>query len=268
LHADRAHQSTVGVVIPAKDEEKNIAWVLSRLPAMVDEVIVVDGRSTDGTVRSTLENRPDARVVRQPGRGKGDAIRAGLLASRAEIVVLLDADGSMHPREIPRFVHMIENGFDVVKGSRFLLGGGSSDITWVRRAGNELFRVLVNVLYGMHFTDLCYGYFALRRDCLPQLLLRSEGFEIETEFTLRAIRSKLRICEVPSFEATRHTGLSQLRTFRDGARVLGTLIGDRISMPLDKTINLLDEPFGTFEAAYDSFEGPSNVEALPVSAVS
>jgi glycosyltransferase involved in cell wall biosynthesis len=217
----------VSVVIPTLNEEQNIGWVLERLPPMVDEVLIVDGRSTDGTIEAALAARPDARVILEPRPGKGAALRAGFEAARGDYIVMLDADGSMHPDEITRFVDVLRDGGDLVKGSRFMPEGGTSDITVIRKVGNAGLRGLVNVLYGCRFTDLCYGFFAFRRDALVKMGLRSDGFEIETEIVVRAIRAQLRITEVPSFESPRRSGDSNLSAWRDGRRVLRTVLHER-----------------------------------------
>jgi glycosyltransferase involved in cell wall biosynthesis len=214
----------VSVVIPTLNEEQNIGWVLERLPAVVDEVLIVDGRSTDGTIQAALAARPDARVILEPRPGKGAALRAGFEAARGDYIVMLDADGSMHPDEITRFVDVLRDGGELVKGSRFMPDGGTSDMTVVRKAGNAGLCGLVNVLYGCRFTDLCYGFFAFRRDALVKLELKSDGFEIETEIVVRAVRAQLRITEVPSFESPRRYGDSNLNAWRDGRRVLRTVL--------------------------------------------
>ena len=133
----------------------------------------------------------------------------------------------MSPEDIPQYVYFLEQGFDFVKGSRFIGGGGSLDITPLRRAGNRALLAVANVLYGTRLTDLCYGFFAFRRQYLDHLDLRSSGFEIETEVTIRACVSGLRIVEIPSLEHPRRTGHSNLRAIRDGQRVLRTLIDER-----------------------------------------
>ena len=225
----RRFRPLVSVVIPARNEEGNIAWVLDRLPRDVHEVVIVDGHSTDRTVEEALARRPDAIVVHDNARGKGDALRTGFGACTGHFIVMLDADGSMDPREIPRFVDALVAGSDIVKGSRALPGGGSADLTTVRDAGNRVLCQMVNELYGASFTDLCYGFFALRRACLPQLMLCSDGFEIETEIVVCALKAGLRVTEVPSFELPRRTGMSNLRTFRDGARVMAMLARRRVA---------------------------------------
>jgi glycosyltransferase involved in cell wall biosynthesis len=216
----------VTVVIPAKDEARNVAWVLRRLPVTVDEVILVDGHSTDDTMAVARAVRPDVIAIMEEGRGKGAAMRTGMALATGEIIVTIDADGSMNPEELDRYVDAARDA-DLVKGSRFARRGGSADISVFRRCGNAGLRYAVNWLYGARLTDLCYGYCALRRSALAQLDLRCDGFEIETEMTVRALKTGLRVTEVPSFEAPRRYGRSHLNAVRDGIRVLRTLLRER-----------------------------------------
>jgi glycosyltransferase involved in cell wall biosynthesis len=224
-------RATASVVIPTLNEERNVAWVLARLPAGLHEVIIVDGGSTDDTVEIARAVYPRVRVLVERRPGKGAALRAGFAEASGEYVVMLDADGSMNPSEIPRFIWALDNGCDLVKGSRFAPGGGTSDMTAVRRVGNGALMATVNVLYRTSFSDLCYGYMAFRRDRLSALRLDSDGFEIETEMVARAVIAGLRIAEVPSFENERGCGHSHLRPWRDGRRVLNTLLSERFILP-------------------------------------
>lgn len=217
---------STSVVIPAKDEARNIGWVLQRMPSSVDEVIIVDGLSRDGTVEVAKMIAPDVIAVHELRPGKGAALRAGFDAATGDCVVILDADGSMDPVEIERFVRSIALGADLVKGSRFALGGGSTDITPLRTLGNRALLGLVNRLFGTKFTELCYGYMAIRRSEIDRLELDADGFEIETQIVTRSVRAGLRIVEVPSQEFERRTGQSNLRAFRDGWRVLRTIIAE------------------------------------------
>jgi len=223
--------ATISVVIPARNEAANIGWVLRRLPACVDEVVLVDGRSTDGTVDVAREIRPDLVVVTDSGRGKGAALRQGFAAATCDWVVMIDADGSMDPEEIELLVTGLAAGNDLARGSRFAHGGGTADITWVRRMGNAALLATANVLFGTLNTDLCYGFAAFRRQAVESLQLDADGFEIEAQFYLRATRSGLRICEVPSFEAPRRSGMSSLNAVRDGCRILSTIFRERVSAP-------------------------------------
>jgi glycosyltransferase involved in cell wall biosynthesis len=215
---------TVSLVIPVKNEARNIAWVLEQIADDVDEVILVDGNSTDATLITARSARPDVKVVTQEGNGKGSALRTGFLAASGDIIVMMDADGSMAPQEIRHYLHFLTNGYDFVKGSRFIAGGGSADITPFRRLGNRFLLGVFNSLYGADLTDLCYGFCAFHRRYLDLLALSATGFEIEAEMVTRAMQAGLRIAEVPSFEAPRRTGTSNLRSIRDGVRVLRTVV--------------------------------------------
>lgn len=220
---------TVSLVIPAMNEAKNITWVLMHVPDLVDEIILVDGNSTDGTVEVAKRIRPDIVCAKDPGGGKGAALRAGFAAATGDYIVMMDADGSMDPAEINRYVAMLDNGYDLIKGSRFMTGAGSTDITWLRQKGNAALLLMVNKLFGQNLTDLCYGYCGFRRDCLPDMSLSSDGFEIETEITVQAFNANLRVAEVPTMEAPRGHGESNLNTWGDGLRVLRLLIAGRLA---------------------------------------
>lgn len=222
----RDRRTRVSVVVPAINEERNIGHVLSALPDDLHEVILVDGDSRDKTVEAARRAYPGVKVLRQSGRGKGDAFRTGFAAVTGNLVVMLDADGSADPAEIPRFVEALEAGADFAKGSRFLEGGGSDDITRLRSLGNTFLSGTANVLHGTHFTDLCYGYNAFWARCLPFISLDAPGFEVETLINLRIASAGMKITEVPSYEANRISGQSNLKTFRDGFRVLGTILGE------------------------------------------
>lgn len=218
---------TVSAIVPTLNERDNLPHVLPLIPSQVTEVILVDGHSTDGTVQAAKELMPSIRVVHQEGRGKGNALRSGFHVATGDIIVMLDADGSTDPREIPRFVHALLAGADFAKGSRFLHGGGTSDMPFHRRWGNGSFVRMVRAMYGGQFTDLCYGYNAFWRRVLPVLDLDGDGFEIETMMNIRALRAGLRIIEVPSFEDRRVFGEGRLRTIPDGWRVLRTIWSER-----------------------------------------
>jgi glycosyltransferase involved in cell wall biosynthesis len=224
-----ASTMTVSLVIPVRNEARNVAWVLEQITDDVDEIILVDGRSTDATVITARSYRPDITVVSQQGTGKGDALRAGFAAATGDVVVMMDADGSMAPQEIRHYLHFLANGYDFVKGSRFIAGGGSLDITPFRRAGNKFLLAVFNSLFDSELTDLCYGFCAFHRRYLDLLGLQATGFEIEAEMTVRASQAGLRIAEVPSMEMPRRYGKSNLRAIRDGLRVLRTVLRDHRS---------------------------------------
>lgn len=217
---------TVSVVIPALNEARNLPHALAGLPPDVSEVIIVDGHSTDGTAAVAATCRPDAKILVQDGKGKGNALACGFKAVTGDITVMLDADGSTDPIEVPRFVAALTEGFDVVKGSRFVRGGGSADMTFVRRVGNRLLTRVVNQLWGVRYTDLCYGYIAFWTRCLTSFFAECSGFEVETLMNIRVATSGLKVTEVPSFEAKRLHGTSNLKVGRDGTRVARTILAE------------------------------------------
>jgi glycosyltransferase involved in cell wall biosynthesis len=215
----------VSVIIPTLNEAENLRCVIPQLSRRY-ELIVVDGGSTDGTVEVVRALNHDAIVVHQTGRGKGDALLCGFRAASGEIIVTFDGDGSARADEIPRFVEALEDA-DFAKGSRFIKGGGSADLTRLRRFGNRFLCGLVNLVHRTAYTDLCYGFNAFRRSCLPFMPDSAPGFEIEAAVNIRIARADLRVTEVPSYEDLRHFGHSNLNAFRDGFKILWVLIRER-----------------------------------------
>jgi glycosyltransferase involved in cell wall biosynthesis len=213
----------VSVVIAALNEAENLPHVLPRIPDWVDDVLLVDGHSSDGTVEMARALLPSIRVIDQEGSGKGAALRSGFAAADGDIIVALDADGSTDPAEIPAFVGALIAGADFAKGSRFLQGAGTTDMPFYRRLGNHGFVLLVRLLFGGGYTDLCYGYNAFWASTLPRLQLDCDGFEIETLMNVRALRVGLKVVEVASYESPRIHGSGRLRTIPDGWRVLRTI---------------------------------------------
>ena len=216
----------VSIIIPTKDEEKNLRIVMNNIRKFFRkrhytyEIIIVDKYSTDNTVKISKKYR--ARVL-YDDLGKGSAIRKGLNAAKGNIIITMDADCSHIPQEIGLLVEGIECGFDICMGSRFIQGGGTEDMPWYRRAGNKFFVSLVNLLWGMHYSDLCYGYRSFKKSCIKKLDLKSNGFGIETEIAIHASKNRLRVLEVPSFEKNRFHGSGNLRTFKDGWLILKTI---------------------------------------------
>jgi hypothetical protein len=232
----------VSVVVPTRNEARNLEVVLPAIAAVrpaVHEIIVVDGHSSDDSIGAARRALPWVRAITQTRKGKGNAMACGFAAATGDVIVMFDADGSADPTEIPAFVNALVAGADFAKGSRFAPGGGSDDITLLRRSGNAGLNGVANALFGTSYTDLCYGYNAFWADLLPLLdlpdptapaptdgMLWGDGFEIETVLNCRIAAAGLRITEVPSVERQRIFGETNLRTFADGTRVLRTLLSE------------------------------------------
>ncbi len=218
---------TVSVVIPTLNEAKNLAHVFSRMPADIHEVIIVDGLSTDGTPAMAVSLRDDVRIVMVTQRGKGAALTAGTAAATGDIVVLMDADGSTDPAEIPKFVAALVAGADFAKGTRCVPGGGSTDFTVGRKVGNWILSNIANAMYGTAYTDINYGYNAFWKSLTERVDFTCDGFEVEALMSVRVAKAKVKVAEVPSFEFPRIHGISKLSVHRDGLRVLSTIFKER-----------------------------------------
>jgi Glycosyl transferase family 2 len=232
---------TVSVVIPALNEETNLPLVLEGLPP-VDEVVIVDGGSADDTVAVAREVRPDAVVVRQTRTGKGNALICGFAASRGDIVVTLNADGSTDPGEIPRYVDALISGAEVAHGSRYRDGGGNLVGRPLDRFGNAVLSRLVNALFGTRFTDLGYGYNAYWRSLLPALdlpgvdvpglkrgqRLWGDGPEIEPLINIRVAAQGMRVVEVASIGYPPIHGVREHRMLRRALRALRAAFAEYI----------------------------------------
>jgi glycosyltransferase involved in cell wall biosynthesis len=231
----------VSVVIPTLNEARNLPHVFAKLPDGLHEVIIVDGHSVDDTVATARKLRPDVRIVSQNRSGKGNALACGFEEVTGDIIVMVDADGSADPAEIPQFIKALLDGADFAKGTRFADGGGSCDITRLRSLGNRMLSGLVNTLCRTKYSDLCYGYNAFWRHFVPVFGLDVEtdvpvdggtklwgdGFEVETLINIRIAQADLKVTEVPSYEHSRIHGVSNFSAARDGWRVLRTILTER-----------------------------------------
>jgi hypothetical protein len=280
----KAGGPSVSVVVPAMNESRNLPWLAARMPGGIAEIILVDGRSQDDTVAVARSLWPGVRVISQTRRGKGNALACGFEAATGDVIVMIDADGSMDPGEIPYFVAALEAGADYAKGSRFAPGGGSSDITRMRAWGNRSLNRLTGAVHKTSYTDLCYGYNAFWRRVLPVLDLHAgdlagdslachwgDGFEVETLINIRVHLAGLTITEVPSFETPRLHGVSNLNAVSDGMRVLSIIAKESQALrrgaqlrrdvvaavlrprlePVGSTADVRQAPVDPYPAAYD-----------------
>jgi glycosyltransferase involved in cell wall biosynthesis len=230
----------ISIIIPAKNEEANIYRLISEIPLPVFEVIVIDGNSVDNTYNIAKSHPKCTKVVRQTAKGKGAALSRGFAESSGDIIITLDADGSTNPNEIPIFINEINGGANLVKGSRKIRNGGSEDLTLFRDLGNLFLTSVANILFKTKWTDLAYGYLAMSRELLSELkidkfddeysakLKYGQGFEIESLICCRTAKLGYQIKEVASFERSRWSGSSNLKSIPDGFRALFSIIKEHL----------------------------------------
>ncbi len=216
----------VSAVICTKNEEETIYGIVSKTRKYVDEVIVVDGSLDKTTAERAKE--AGAKVVKDRGRGKGEAIQLGIREARGEVIVFLDGDGSHDPEDIPRIIDPIKRGIaEHVTGSRFMGGSdefyGSLERTF-RFLGTQVINFLVSLRFGKRITDTQNGFRAVRKDVLKSLNLRERITTIEQEMVIKTLKKGYRLMEVPAHEYSRKFGKSKISLLRDGWRYVFSLI--------------------------------------------
>jgi glycosyltransferase involved in cell wall biosynthesis len=217
---------SVSVVLCTLNEVANVPFVMKEIPDWVDEIILVDGGSVDGTVERALQIRPRVRVVHQTRPGKDTAVRDGVALAQGEIVVTLDCDGETSPHDIRSFLDPLLDGYDFAKGSRFVSGDGDKSL--LRLLGNRVIVRFFNMLYSTRFTDVCSGLNALWRVRAEHAgVWPSQGWKYEPRLVARAIRRKLRVVEVPQHSKGRQAGRSKLPNFRQGFLSICYLLWER-----------------------------------------
>jgi glycosyltransferase involved in cell wall biosynthesis len=214
----------VSVVIPCLNEEAGVAavvgdaWTGIERSGRSGEVIVVDNGSTDRSAE--LAEEAGARVVRETRRGYGSAYLRGLSEARGEYIVMADADGTYPLRRLPEFVDLLEQGNELVLGSRFKGTIHKGAMPWTHRwIGNPVLTFILNVFYGVSVSDAHCGMRAIRRSSVPKLELQATGMEFASEMILKASKRKLRVGEIP-IDYEPRIGESKLNTWRDGWRHL------------------------------------------------
>ena len=228
-NSDNSHPM-ITVFICALNEEKCLPHVLPKVPAFVDEVLLVDGHSTDNTVEVARGLHPKIRVLNQPGKGKGDALRYGFRHATGDIIVTLDADGATDPAEIPRFVEPLLNGYDFAKGSRFILGIPRNK-PWHRIIGNWVITATFNTLFLRRYTDLCSGYNAFWKSRIGTVLdpWPKDGFENEPLIHAKVAKGGLKVTEVGYRENGRISGEVKELSWRQGIKAIKSIIRERFS---------------------------------------
>ena len=203
----------ITLIMPAKNEEVTIEDVLRSSRPLVNDILVVDGHSTDNTREVALN--AGARVVSDHGKGKGDGVRVGIQEATGDILVFIDADGSHDPQDIPRLVQPIREGrADLVIGSR--MTGGSDELhgdinRFIRMTGSHIILLLINYRWEIRLTDVQNGFRAINAQVARELNLKENSHSIEQEMVMKCAKQGYRLTEVPSHEYERRHGKSTIK---------------------------------------------------------
>ena len=214
--SDKNKIFTISLVMCAKNEEEGISELVHLSRNFVDEIIVVDGHSSDRT--GERASNSGAKVIFDNNKGKGDAYKVGMREAKGDIIVFMDADGSHDPAEIPVLIDpLVKDEADFVIGSRHK--GGSDewkgDInTYLRSVGGGFLTLMINYLWKANITECLNGFRAIKRDVVLKLDLKASDFDIEQHMVVQCLKKKFRVIEVISHEYERKWGVSKLSTYR------------------------------------------------------
>lgn len=208
----------VSLVIPARNEASSLERTIKDIPAgSVDEVIVSDGHSIDGTLE--IARKLGCKAITQEGRGFGAGIISGIKIATGDVIIIMDADGSQKPTDIPRLLEKIKEGYDIGWASRYLGRGKTDDDTWLRYFGNKFFTFLTGLIHGLWVADILYMYAAFKKEIFDKISLESPGFEFCIELPVKAHKAGFRFGEVPCVEKKRAFGETKVNDFKDGWRI-------------------------------------------------
>jgi dolichol-phosphate mannosyltransferase len=225
----------LSIVVPAHNEEQNLEATISQLVKVLDEeqvpfeVIIVDDNSTDGTatvVESLMQRRAELRLIRRRGpAGFGHAVKAGLAASVGQMIIILMADNSDHPRDVIRYYRLLEEGYDCVFGSRFRKGSHVENYPRGKLIANRVVNTMLRALFRTRFNDLTNAFKGYRRHVIVQCGPYSScHYNLTIELSLSALIRNYRIAEIPINWNGRRWGGSKLSIFKMGRRYLSVVL--------------------------------------------
>jgi glycosyltransferase involved in cell wall biosynthesis len=225
----------VSLIIPAYNEAETINSVLLDTVKVMKglgvpyEILVIDDCSTDNTALAAISSKVKVRFFSNAAnKGKGYCIRKGVENAEGEIIVTLDSDGEHKPKEIPGLLKPLLEGTDIVAGSRFL--GNTQNVTSsLNMLGNHMFNIAIMLLTGRRVSDSQTGFRAMKKVVFQKLNLQSDGYEIETEITVKSLLNGFTFKEVPITVERRKYDVSKIKVFSDGRKILSTIIRSSFS---------------------------------------
>lgn len=208
----------VSVIIPTLNEVSTIKMVLDSIPKdIVDEILVIDGHSKDGTVE--LVKKLGYPIYFEEGNGFGAAFATGAKKATGDIIVFINSDYSHDANDIAKFLKKIDEGYDIVMASRYLKGGGSDDDSLLHYIGNRIITFTANMIHGTHYSDILYFYLAAKKEVFEKVKTTAQGFEYCIELPIKAHKSGFRITQVPSFERKRAGGKAKVNALIHGSKI-------------------------------------------------
>ena len=218
----------VSVVIPTRNEQGAIGRVLKEIPKdVVDEIIVIDGHSKDNTAKEAKANLRVGidKFALQKRPGFGNALLEAFDKSNGDVIVIVNGDGSQNPRDIPKLLKKIKQGYDYVMATRYAKGGRSDDDSIIRFIGNRVLTFITNLIHNTNVTDSLYFFTAIRRSGLKKIHPTSPGFEFCIEILIMAHKAGLKFAEVPVIERASFSK-SKVNAFPVGWKILMKILGD------------------------------------------
>lgn len=219
---------SITVIIPTFNEAIGIREILPKVKhEWADEWFIIDGKSKDGTIEEA--KKLGFKVILQKSRGLGAAYREGINIAKSDYVLFFHPDGNCEPDNIPKLIKKaIEGNYDIVQISRFGKCGNSDDDTLLTAFGNRMFTFLVNIFFGGYLTDALYGYKIIKKNISLDLKLDAEFQAAEQQVSIRAIKKKIKVCEIDGREPKRIGGNAKMKPFSTGFQLSKQIIKEFI----------------------------------------